>query len=163
MLKLKTTYNLESNIEKIDRTTEGSAILNKLLKEFGVYTHYIESRNIVEGLEAVVRFYIWSEDSLVKKLDLLFDTYRKINDFLMESQYYESLPEEDKKKLVDAFSSIYFSLKFILQDIYQIYKVIREKMEEEKRQKQITDKFQCFRKIIKKKIWNFGSISFFFI
>ena len=137
MLKLKTTYNLEQNINKMDRTTEGSAILNKFLKGFGVYTHYIESRNLIEGLEAVVRFYIWSEEGLVKKLDLLFDNYRKINEFLLGSQ----LPEEDKKKLVDDFNCIYFSLKFILTDIYNIYKNIREKDEEEKQRKQITDKF----------------------
>lgn len=137
MLSLNTTYNLENNLEKMDRTAEGSAILEKLLKKFGMYTHYIDSRNVVEGLEAVVRFYIWSEEGLVKKLDLLFDNYKKINDFLLGSQ----LPEEDKKKLVDNFNSTYFSLKFILTDIYNIYKNIREKEEEEKKKKEITEKF----------------------
>ena len=141
MLKLKTTYNLENNIEKLDKTTIGSAIVDKLLKGFGVYTHYVESRNLVEGLEAVVRFYIWSEEGLVKKLDLLFNEYHKINEFLLESDYYKTLSEENQKKLASDFNSVYFSIKFLLQDIFGLYKVIREEMEEEKKKKEITDKF----------------------
>ena len=141
MLNLKTTYNLEQNLKNMDETTIGSAMVDKLLKGFGVYTHYIESRNLLEGLEAVVRFYIWSEDSLVKKLDLLFDNYRKINEFLLESQYYKTLSKENREKITSNFNSLYFSIKFLLPDVYNIYKVIREKIEEEEKQKKIVDNF----------------------
>lgn len=141
MLKLETTYNIENNVKNMDGTIESSAILTKLLKEFGIYTNYIDSRNVVEGLEAMVRFYIWNQEDLVKKLDLLFDTYKKINDFLLESHYYKSLSKETQEKLIGDFNDIYFSIKFLLPDIYNVYKVIREKMEEEKKKKQILDNF----------------------
>ena len=141
MLKLNTTYNLENNIEKLDKDTIGSAMVDKLLKGFGVYTHYIESRNLTEGLEAVVRFYIWSHDALVKKLDSLFNEYHKINEFLLESEYYKTLSEENQKKMVSDFNSVYFSIKFLITDIYDVYEVIRKKIEEEKKQKKITEDF----------------------
>lgn len=141
MLKLETTYNLENNIENLDKTTIGSAMVNKLLKGFNIRRHYIESRNLLEGLESIVRFYIWNQEDLVKKLDVLFSEYKKINDFLMESQYYKTLPEEKQEKIIGDFNNLYFSIKFILQDIYSIYKNIREKEEEEKKQKKITEDF----------------------
>ena len=141
MLKLETTYNLEQNLKNMDETTIGSAMINKLLKGFNIRTHYVESRNILEGLESIVRFYVWNQEDLVKKLDTLFDMYRKINDFLLESQYYQNLPKENREKLIGDFNSLYFSLKFLLQDIFGLYKVIREKEEEEKKQKKITEDF----------------------
>ena len=141
MLKLETTYNLEQNMKAMDGTIEGSAMVNKLLKGFNIRTHYIESRDLLEGLESIVRFYIWNQEDLVKKLDLLFSEYKKINDFLMESQYYKSLPEEKQEKLVGDFNNLYFSIKFILTDIFNVYQNFRKKEEEIKKQKQITDKF----------------------
>ena len=141
MLKLETSYNLEQNMKAMDGTIEGSAMVNKLLKGFNIRTHYIESRDLLEGLESIVRFYIWNQEDLVKKLDLLFSEYKKINDFLMESQYYKSLPEEKQEKLVGDFNNLYFSIKFILTDIFNVYQNFRKKEEEIKKQKQITDKF----------------------
>jgi len=141
MLKLETTYNLEQNMKAMDGTIEGSAMVNKLLKGFGMRTNYVEFRNIIEGLEAIVRFYIWNDDDLVKKLDLLFSEYKKINDFIMKSEYYKILPEEKQEKVVGDFNNLYFSIKFLLQDIFNIYQNIRKKIEEEEKQKKITEKF----------------------
>lgn len=141
MLKLETTYNLEQNLKNMDRTVEGSAILNKFLKGFNIRTHYIESRNLIEGLESIVRFYIWNQENLVKKLDLLFDEYRKINEFVLGSEYYKKLPEKNQEQLVGDFNNVYFSLKFILTDIFNIYQIIRRKEEEEKAKRKITEEF----------------------
>lgn len=141
MLKLETTYNLENNIEVMDRTVEGSVILTKLLKEFGMYNYYIESRNILEGLEAYVNFYIWNEEDLTKKLDKLFSEYDKIYNFIKESEYYKDIPEERQTDMLHEFTLVYTSIKFLLPDIYNIYKTMRENMEEEKKKEQILDNF----------------------
>lgn len=141
MLKLETTYNLMNNIEIMDRTIEGSIILTKILKEFGMYTYYIESRNILEGLEAYVNFYIWNEEDLSKKLDLLYTEYEKIYNFIKESEYYKNIPEERQTDMLHEFTLVYTSIKFLLPDMYNIYKTMRENMEEEKKKEQILDNF----------------------
>ena len=141
MLKLETTYNLMNNIEIMDRTIEGSAILNKFLKGFGMYNHYIESRKIQDGLEAYVNFYIWNEEDLTKKLDKLFGEYDKIYNFIKESEYYKDIPEERQTDMLHEFTLVYTSIKFLLPDIFNKYKVIRENMEEEKKKEQILDNF----------------------
>lgn len=141
MLKLETTYNFRNNVNDMDRTGIGSAIVNKLLKGIGMYTHYIDSRNIVEGLETIVRYYIWSEDDLKTKSDLALSEYTKIRDFLINSEFYKVLSESDKVALLRQFEDVYDSIKFLLPDIYNEYRVIREKEEEEKKQQQIVDNF----------------------
>lgn len=141
MLKLNTTYNFRNNINEMDRTIENSAIVNKLLKGIGMYTHHIESRNVVEGLETIVKYYIWSEDDLKNKLDLVLEQYTKIRDFLINSEYYKTLNESTRIDILRQFKDVYDSIKFLLPDMYNEYRVIREKEEEEKKQQQIVDNF----------------------
>lgn len=141
MLKLETTYNLMNNINEMDKTVEGSAILNKLLKGFGMYINYIEPRKIQDGLEAYVNFYIWNEEDLVKKLDVLHTEYEKIYNFIKESDYYRSIPEERQVDMLHEFTLVYTSIKFLLPDIFNMYQELRKKEEEEKKKEQILDNF----------------------
>ena len=141
MLKLETTYNLEENVNNMDRTIEGTAILDKLLENFGVYTHYIERRKIQEGLEAMVHFNIWNEQDLVDKLDKLFSEYDKIYNFIKNSDYYKTIPETRKKSMLDEFNLVYVSIKFLLPDMFNMISELRRKQEEENKEKQIVENF----------------------